>query len=52
MTTFPLRASALPTVHIVRPVFAAFAAVFASVADVIAEAGRQADAAHKRLAGH
>lgn len=52
MTTLPLRASGLPNVQIVRPALAALAAVFASVADVIAEAGRQADAAHKRLTWH
>ena len=49
MTTFPLRASDLPNVQTVRPVLARFAAVFALVGEVFAEAGRQADAAHKRL---
>ena len=49
MVTFPLGASDLPNVQIARPALLRIAAVFASVADVFAEAGRQADAAHKRL---
>ncbi|HEX5211979.1 MAG TPA: hypothetical protein VFW22_09625 [Pseudolabrys sp.] len=49
MTTFPLRAQALPNVQIARPALARIAAVFASMAGIIAEAGRQANAAHKRL---
>ena len=52
MTTFPLRASDLPNVQNARPVLTRIAAVFASVAEVFAEAGRQADAAHKRLTCH
>jgi hypothetical protein len=49
MTTFPLRASGLPNAQTARPVLARIAAVFAAVADVLAEAVRQADAAHNRL---
>jgi len=49
MTMFPLRAPGLPNVQIVRPVLARLADVFASVADVIAEAGRQMNAAHQRV---
>ena len=49
MTTFPLRASDLPNVQYARPVLACVAAAFAAVADVFAEAERQANAAHQRL---
>jgi hypothetical protein len=49
MTTFPLRASDLPNVH-VWPALARVAAAFTSVIDVFAEAEQQANAAHKRLA--
>lgn len=49
MTTFPLRASDLPNVQYARPVLARVAAAFAAVADVFAEAERQANAAHQRL---
>lgn len=48
MTTFPLRASDL-NVQVVRPALARVAAAFAAVADVFAEAERQANAAHRRL---
>lgn len=50
MTTLLLRAAGLPNGHAVWPVFARIATTaFAAVADVIAEAGHQADAAHRRL---
>ena len=49
MTTLPLRASDLPNVQNARPVFARLAAVAASMGEVIAEAARLADGAHKRL---
>jgi hypothetical protein len=50
MTTLPLRASDLPNAPYVWPTVARVAAVLTAVADVFAEAGRQADAAHRRLA--
>lgn len=50
MTTLPLRASDLPNVPHVWPSFARVAAVLTTVADVLAEAARQANAAHRRLA--
>jgi hypothetical protein len=50
MTTLPLRASDLPNVPHVWPIFARVAAVLTTVVDVLAEAARQANAAHKRLA--
>jgi hypothetical protein len=52
MTTFPRRASRLPNGQTARPVLARLAGVFAAVADVIAEAVRQADAAHTRQTWH
>jgi len=52
MTTFPLRASDLPNVQNARPVFGRVAAVFVSMAEVIAEAARLVDGAHKRLSWH
>ncbi|HUI14249.1 MAG TPA: hypothetical protein VL048_12355 [Xanthobacteraceae bacterium] len=48
MTTFPLRASDLPNVQFVRPVFARVGAVLAAAIDVFAEAELQASAAQKR----
>jgi hypothetical protein len=50
MTTFPLRTSELPTVQNVFPALARVAALFATAADVLAEAEQQANAAHRRLA--
>ena len=51
MTTLPLRASDLPNVH-VWPALARVASALTTIADVLAEAEQQANAAHKRLAIH
>ena len=52
MTTLPLRASDLPNVPHVWPALARVASALTTVADVLAEAEQQANAAHKRLAIH